>query len=114
NESRLMGLASIDDDLRKNVNEMKERNFEIRVDKERIKNLLDSLEFNSADILKMFRQELSDINVITQNVRVRIEELNRRLEGKVGEALRIMDGLQNNSSFIGESTWLFNWNKYTE
>src|SRR5699024_1442410 len=28
NESRLMGLASIDDDLRKNVNEMKERNFE--------------------------------------------------------------------------------------
>ncbi|WCS68403.1 hypothetical protein Goe21_02940 [Bacillus phage vB_BsuM-Goe21] len=108
NEQRINDLKIMKDVLREKVTDLQKRNYEIENDVNTIKSILSYLDFTDLSVIDQFKNSLEEIGTVTSGIRVRIEELRNTTTGKTELALQIMDGLQNNSSLIGETIWYKN------
>lgn len=108
NAERVKALKILRRNLQENLNKLIAKNYEVETDINNMTSIITYLDFVDLSIIETLRKELIDIDSVTRNIRVRIDTLNTKLYGKVDLALKIMDGLQNNSSFIGEVIWLKN------
>jgi Family of unknown function (DUF6273) len=108
NEARINSLKIMLNRLRADVAKLQGMNFTTENDINYMNSIVNYLDFVDLSILKDFEKELAEIDAITNQIRTRIDQLKAKLNGKIELALQIMDGLQNNSSLIGEVIWLKN------
>ena len=108
NETRIDSLEAMRENLRKSVDSLKAKNYSVTSDKSQMSSIMSYLDFVDEARLIEFDSQLIDIDTATQNIKARTDSLKSKLNGKNDLALQIMAGLQTNSSFIGEVTWLKN------
>ncbi|ALN97701.1 hypothetical protein Bp8pS_022 [Bacillus phage vB_BpuM-BpSp] len=108
NRNKIESLFKLRDSLKKHLDILKKRNIEISSDINKMDSILNYLNFIDLTFLESMRDKLSEIYSLTQSNRITIEDLSVKLTGKIEQALIMMNGLQENSSLIGEIIWLKN------
>jgi hypothetical protein len=108
NETRIESLFVLKNNVNLELAKLQGRNFEVRNDINRMNSIINYLDFTDLSILKDFERQLLEIDEVTNAIEMRIDALNAKLGNKVELALQIMEGLQTNSSAIGEVIWLKN------
>jgi Family of unknown function (DUF6273) len=106
NEDRVNTLEILRAALSKDVAKLRAKNNEVKVHINEISSVVNYLDFTDESVYEEWRKELSEIDAMTVSIQTEVSELQTRLSNKVESALEIMDGLQTNSSLIGEVTWL--------
>jgi Family of unknown function (DUF6273) len=106
NEARVASLKILLKRLRSDVAKLNAMNFETETDISYMNSIINYLDFVDLSVLSDFEKELKAVEAITEQIRTRIDALKARLNGQTNLALQVMDGLQNNSSLIGEVIYL--------